>query len=234
MSIAFQTSASSGVPRKRPAARIRRQVNPTGSPRLGREPPRFALWGRTRTWYPYHGYAREIAFRISPFVPLIPEEVVPRTLVPRILFFLIPLLFLPLYLRLARLIYPGLSLLTRTIRPPSPLSFFREMYILILAAASVVILQIVFALIFIPRSGPTRGRQEIHWWEASVVGGLLSLGVYGVLRGFQASPSDHLFFPAAALGAAVFCWLLISGIILFSAIGRKEYPWADSNGRHPV
>ena len=213
----------------------RRQENPARSTRLS---PRgqLDLWGKSRTWYLYRGYGRRIALKISPPVLLaLPSErfSIWRLLIPGLIFFLIPILIFPVYPEIGRRLYPVFPFSVNTLRPPTPALFFREMYVLILSGVSIVIIQTIFASIFLRKKRTAGGFIRVPWGEASIVGGLLSLGVFGVLRGFQISPSDHLFFPAPALGAAIFCWLLISRTILFPGITRK-YPWADSNGRHPV
>ena len=154
--------------------------------------------------------------------PPLPAVFPIRRVVTGVIFSLGPLLLFPLFVRFSRLIYPGLRLFARSLRPPLPRSFFHEMWILILATVVVIILQTIFALLFIRRPRSAGGSVRLPWGEASVVGGLLSLGVYGVLRGFQGYPTDHLFFPAPALGAAIFCWLLISGTILFRAFKSPE------------
>ncbi|MFH1038524.1 MAG: hypothetical protein V1789_07665 [PVC group bacterium] len=202
----------------------RRQENPAFSSRLGRYRFSVRLWGSNRVWYSYHGYARMIRYRVYPsaLLPFPPSPVRLLKVIPGLIFLLLPLLLYPVYFRLAELIYPRLLLLGKAVRPPAPASFFQEMYILVLAAAAVIIVQTLFALIFIRRPKTSVPAGRIPWGEASVVGALLSLGVYGVLRGFQISPADRLFLPASALGAAVLCWLLISGTILFRVLKSPE------------
>lgn len=201
----------------------RRQENPARSQRLS---PReqLDLWGRSRSWYSYRGYGRRIALGTPPPVVLVyPLErfSIWRQLIPGLIFFLVPILLFPIYPEIGRRLYPGIPFSVNALRPPTPVFFFREMYILILSGVSIVIIQIIFALIFLRKKRPA-GFIRMPWGEASIVGGLLLLGVFGVLRGFQATTSDHLFFPAPALGAAIFCWLLISGIILFRSFKSPE------------
>ncbi len=201
----------------------RRQENPSRSRRLSQR-EQFVLWGRSRSWYPYRGYGRKIAEKtLLPVLFDIPAErfSIWRLLIPGLIFLLIPIIIFPLYPEIGRRLYRGFPFLVKALRPPTPTLFFREMYVLILSGAAIVILQTIFALIFLRKKKTDRGSVRVPWGEASIVGWLLSLGVFGVLRGFQAFPSDHLFFPASALGAAIFCWLLISGIILFPAFSRR-------------
>ncbi len=210
--------------RKRGKIPSRIQENPAVSFRLGRYRLPARLWGRDRSWYSYHGYPRSIRFHVRPTVqlPLLSAPGRLLKIIPGVFFLLLPLLLYPVYFRLAELLYPRLHLLGQFVRPPTPTSFFQEMYVLVLAAAVVVIVQTIFALIFIRRPRPSAGSGKILWGEASVVGGLLSLGVYGVLRGFQISAADRFFLPPFALGAAVLIWLLISGTILFRAFIRPK------------
>ncbi len=213
----------------------RRQENPSFSPRLSRR-ERLLFWGSSRSWYPYLGYSRRVALKRSlPVLPplMLERFYIRRLLIPGLIFFLIPMLLFLVYPDIGRRLYNGFIFSARRLRPLSPALFFREMYVLILSGAAIIIIQTIFALIFLRKKRIPGGAIRVPWGEASIVGGLLALGVFGILRGFQASPSDHLFFPAPALGAAIFCWLLISGTILFPVLIRK-YPWADSNGRHPV
>ena len=213
----------------------RRQENPLFSPRLSRR-ERLLFWGSSRPWYPYRGYGRRVALKsVLPVLPSLPAErfYIRRLLTPGLIFFLIPILLFLLYPDIGRRLYNGFIFSASRLRPLSPALFFREMYVLILSGAAVIIIQTIFALIFLRKKRIPGGAIRVPWGEASIVGGLLALGVFGVLRGFQASASDHLFFPAPALGAAIFGWLLISGTIVFPVLIRK-YPWADSNGRHPV
>ncbi len=201
----------------------RRQENPSFSRRLSQR-EQSVLWGRSRSWYPYRGYSRKIAGKT--FLPVlfdIPVErfSIWRLLIPGLFFLLIPIIIFPLYPEIGRSLYRGFPFLVKTLRPPTPTLFFREIYILIISGVSIVIIQIIFALIFLRKKKTNGGSVRGLWGEASIVGWLLSLGVFGVLRGFQAFPSDHIFFPAPALGAAIFCWLLISGIILFPAFSRR-------------
>jgi hypothetical protein len=213
----------------------RRQENPSFSPRLSRR-ERLLFWGSLRSWYPYGGYGRRVSLKISPPILLeIPSErfYIRRLLIPGLIFFLIPLLLFLVYPDIGRRLYYGFIFSASRIRPLSPALFFREMYVLILSGAAIILIQTIFALIFLRKKRIPGGAIRIPWGEASIVGGLLGLGVFGILRGFQSYPGDHLFFPAPALRAAILCWLLISGTILFPVLSRK-YPWADSNGRHPV
>ena len=217
-------SGFQSYPKHRPDSDAsRHQENPARSPRLSpRE--KLDLWGRSRSWYPYRGYGRKIAGKmLLPVLFDIPAErfSIWRLLIPGLIFLLIPIIIFPLYPEIGRRLYRGFPFLVSSLRPPSPTLFFREMYVLIISGVSIVILQTIFALIFLRKKRTADGFVKVPWGEASIVGWLLSLGVFGVLRGFQAFPSDHLFFPAPALGAAIFCWLLISGIILFPAFSRR-------------
>lgn len=134
---------------------------------------------------------------------------------------LLPVLGLPVALRLGDLIYPRLQLVPMSYRgiarliPPSQVTFFREMAVVGLAAAFIFILQMSFTLI----TG-NRGEKKLPWAEAGIVGGLFSLGVYGVLRGYQASPSDFFLFPLPALGMAILAWVLLSFSITLPAVGK--------------
>ena len=220
----FMATGFHSYPQHRPDCESsRRQENPSRSRRLSQR-EQFVLWGRSRSWYPYRGYGRKIARKT--FLPIlldIPSESFSlwRLLIPGLIFLLIPILLFPLYPEIGRRLYLGFPFLAKALRPPTPTLFFREMYLLIISGVSIVIIQTIFALLFL-RKKRTSGRFiRVPWGEASIVGWLLSLGVFGVLRGFQAFPSDNLFFPAQVLGAAIFCWLLISGIILFPSLTRK-------------
>ena len=205
----------------------RQQENPFSSRRLSQR-EQSVLWGGVRSWYPYRGYGRRIALKTPSHAPPLlsfPSEhfSIWRLIIPGLIFCLIPILLFPLYPEIGASLYRRFpfAVSVNALRPPSPALFFREMYVLILSGVSIIILQTIFALIFLREKKTNGGFSRVPWGEASVVGGLLSLGVFGVLRGFQAFPSDHLFFPAPALGAAIFCWLLIAGIILFPAFSRK-------------
>lgn len=138
--------------------------------------------------------------------------------VSTIIFAFMPLLIIPVYLQLARLLYPRLQLFPRIfrgrmfLRPPSGVQFFQEMSVLLLAILFVLLLQAIFAFILL-RKAP--------WSEAILVGGLLSLAIYGVMRGFQA-PGDALFYPLPALGGALIIGIGLSVTTLYPYL-RKVF-----------
>lgn len=135
------------------------------------------------------------------------------------LFWVVPLLTVPLFNFLAVRLYPGFRILPHifrvqaALRPPRGAVFFREMAVLLLAILIGVLIQAVIALL-LRRRGP--------WVEIMVVGPLLTPAVYGVLRGFQAAATDRLFFPLPCLGASLLIWLGISAVILFAYLRRSD------------
>lgn len=138
-------------------------------------------------------------------------------MVSTVVFALLPLFVIPVFLRLEELLYPRFPLLPRMLgtslylRPPTETAFFHEMLVLILSVFIVALVQVIGAAIFLKKA---------PWGEAVFVGGFFSLAVYGVLRGFQANPTDSLFFPLPALCGATIAWLGISGAILYPYFHR--------------
>ncbi len=223
-------------------AGVRRQENPALSPRIGPVPSRPPVRFPGRNWYSYYGYPRPFSRPAAvPLIPLLPPSPARwRILLPRIVFALLPGLLYPLFFFWGARLYPRLPLAGRLLRPPTAPTFFPEMLVVILGIASVIAIQTVFALIFLH---PEKGRRNggVHFWgEASVAGGLLAAGIYGVLRGFQYRTDDLFFLPPLALAAAIFCWVMITGTELFGPRKRKE-PYtpgpirtADTRFRKPV
>ncbi len=210
------------------------------SPRLG--PVRDLRWYRfpARRWYPYHGYPRPFQLPVTA-QPVAPPLPAPRPrLVPRIVFTLLPGLLYPLFFGWAARLYPRLSLTGRAVRIPRAPTFFPELLIVVLAAASVAVLQTVFALVFLRKGKPARPEVGFRWGEAAAAGGLLAPGIYGVLRGFQYRTGELFFLPVFALGAAAFFWLLISASALFGSRRRRSgdtpgpIRTADTRFRKPV
>lgn len=168
-----------------------------------------------------------------------PEPDRRRLLLPKVFFPLLPGLLYPLFFRWGALLYPRLPLVGKALRPPTPASFFPEMLIVVLAAASVGVLQTAFALIFF-RGGKRARPPALSWGEVPLAGGLLAAGIYGVLRGFQYRPDDFFFLPPFALAAAAFFWVLLAAAVLFSPRkgGEPDTPGpirtADTRFRKPV
>lgn len=230
--------------RRSQSVRVRRSENPTWSPRIEPVPSLSPSRFPPRSWEAYHGYPRALRPATVPeLVPVALEPVVSpprRRLLTRSIFFSLPALLYPLFPRWAALVYPRGQFLRATSRIPQPSGFFSEMLIVILSAATIILIQTVFALIFLRKGKPGRIRPAIRWGEASVAGGLLAVGVYGVLRGFYYRPDDFFCLPPFALGAAVFFWLLVAGTALFSPRKGKvlDTPGpirtADTRFRKPV
>ena len=135
------------------------------------------------------------------------------------LFWTAPLLTLPLFNFLAVRLYPGFHILPRLfrgqviLRPPTGAIIFREMFVFLLAILIGVLIQAIIALI-LRRRGP--------WAEIMAVGPLLALAAYGVMRGFQGSAADRIFFPLPCLGVSLFLWLGISATILYPYLRRND------------
>ncbi len=223
--------------------RVRRSQNPALSPRLEPGPSLSRLRFPGRPWDTYHGYPRTLRQPLPsprPGPPAAAPARPSRRLAAKAAFSLLPALLYPLFFRWASLVYPRLGLTGKVLRPPTPTRFFPEMLIVILAAGSVVAIQTVFALVFFRRGKWAGRRPAIRWGEASVAGGLLAAGVYGVLRGFQYRADDFFFLPSFALGAAAFFWLLVAATALFGP-RKREAPdtpgpirTADTRFRKPV
>ena len=126
-------------------------------------------------------------------------------------FFLLPLLAIPLFPRIASFFFPRLLLFPKVtidnviLRPPDEMNFFREMGALGVALIAVFILQAILAAF---------NRRKAPWLEAAMVGGLFAYAAFGVLRGFHALLSDYWLFPLPALGIALGTWLFFSALIL--------------------
>ena len=164
--------------------------------------------------------------RVRPLYPVLrPYSLIRRVIfslpakVGIALFWAAPLLTLPLFSFLAVRLYPKFHFLPRlfrgqvTLRPPTGSIFFREMFVLLLAILIGVLIQAIIAII-LRRRGP--------WVEIMVVGPPLALAAYGVLRGFQVSAIDRLFFPLPCLAVSLFLWMGISAAILFPYLRRSE------------
>ena len=171
---------------------------PAGPPRAGRG----VGYGKRLSPYPLFGtYSLPLRRALSI-----------TDLTSAVIFTLLPLLIVPVFLRLGELLCPWLRFFPRTIRgalylrPPTGTVFFHEMLVLVLAVLIIALIQIVGALIFFKKS---------PWGESVFAGGFLTLAVYGVLRGFQLNPADALFFPLPALCGAAIAWVLIAGVILY-------------------
>ena len=218
--------------------RPRRMENPLLSPRLGPVPPLPVVRYPGRDWYVFHGYPR----RFRGLLPVSPPPSPPpaRKLVGKVVFSLLPVLLYPLFFRWGAFLYPRLRLAAGAIRPPRPSSFFPELLLVVLAAASVAVLQALFALIFFRKGRKDRSPDGFRWDEASLAGGLLAAGVYGVLRGFQYRPDEFLFLPPFALATAIFFWVLVAVTVLFGSRkrGKTDTPGpirtADTRFRKPV
>ncbi len=223
------------------AADRRRQENPVFSPRLGpvRDLRRDRFPGRR--WYPYHGYPRPLRIPL-PAEPAVTPIPAPRRrrLIPRIVFSLLPGLLYPLFFAWADYLYPRLTLTGSAVRIPRATTFFPQLLLAVLAAASVAVLQTAFALIFLRKGKTARPGAGFRWGEAAAAGGLLAPGIFGVLRGFQYRTGELFFLPAFAIGAAAFFWMLISASALFGARRRRagDTPGpirtADTRFRKPV
>ncbi len=168
-----------------------------------------AGWLRVRPLYPAlrpYSLVRRVFFSIPARVGLA-------------LFWAVPLLTLPLFNFLAVRLYPRFHILPRlfrgqmTLRPPTGTIFFREMFVLLLAILIGILIQAIIALI-LRRRGP--------WVEIMAVGPPLALAAYGVLRGFQVTAADRLFFPLPCLGASLLLWLGISAAILLPYLRRSN------------
>lgn len=191
------------------------------------EPVNF--WGRFRSWYPYRGYGRTFYLKQpSLFIlPLPSERISIGVWISGVIFFILPVVLFPLYPEIGRRFYPGFPFLVHALRPPTPVLFFREMYIFIISGAAIVFIQMLLGLILLRNKKFYSTTDKIHWGEAGIVGWLLSMGFFGLLRGFQTTSLDSFFFPAPVLGAAILAWLLISGIILFSPVNNKPGPQSN-------
>ncbi len=230
------------------SVRVRRSQNPTWSPRIERVPALSPSRFPPRTWEAYHGYPRLLRPESLPVtvpeslsVPPEPAVSLPRRqILTRLVFCSLPALLYPLFPRWVSLVYPRGQFLRAASRIPRSPGFFFEMLAVILSVATVVLIQTVFALIFFRQGKPGRSRPAVRWGEASVAGGLLAAGVYGVLRGFYYRPDDFFFLPTFALGVAVFFWLLVAGTALFSPGKAKAFSTpgpirtADTRFRKPV
>ena len=220
--------------------RRRRQENPVFSPRLG--PVRDLRLDRFpgRRWYPYHGYPRPLRLPVTAKAVAPPLPVPRRRLIPRVVFSLLPGFLYPFFFGWAAYLYPRLALTGSAVRIPRATTFFPQLLIAVLAAASVAALQTVFALVFLRKGKPARPGAGFRWGEAVAAGGLLAPGIYGVLRGFQYRTGELFFLPAFAIGTAAFFWLLISASTLFGRRRRRSddtpgpIRTADTRFRKPV
>jgi len=178
-------------------------------------------------------------FPLSPPPPLLLPSSLPRPVtfslpekILTLLFILLPLLVIPVYVYLARFLYPGAPLFPRFfravsyLRPPSGSLFFQEIFVLLLSILAVLFLQAILALI-LRKNGP--------WGETMATGSFLSLASERVTGDIKPTSTDTLFQPLSALGGAAIAWLVLSLIILYPHLrrvlgGRESYSEAQIRG----
>jgi hypothetical protein len=130
------------------------------------EPPNFILEQfKTQASADGRDFYYRFYRRTSVDYLLLPASFPPRIIFSRAekiltgLFLILPLMVVPLFPRLAKIIYPRLQLLPRVfrghiyLRPPVDFLFFQEMLALLTAVLAVVVLQTGLAL-FLRKKGP--------------------------------------------------------------------------------